>query len=259
MSTYDKIEHTATKSGLLGYHAIIDEYTARNIIIYPFDVTKVKSSSYDVHLADCYFEEQPSNCTSLDSTGSIPIYNLYSETEVRRVWGNPKRAMTCNELSISLEGVQPDEKIILLRPGHTVLAHTMEFIGGRSNITTMMKARSSFGRNFIEVCKCAGWGDVGYYNRWTMEITNNSRNYTIPLVVGRPIAQLIFFYVSGSSSSSEGSTTNYTSTQHGNKYQSSDILPPEFPNYSTEIVKKLESLWNPENMLPKLYKEKNKV
>ena len=24
----------------------------------------------------------------------------------------------------------------------------------------MMKARSSLGRNFIEVCKCAGWGDV---------------------------------------------------------------------------------------------------
>jgi hypothetical protein len=33
-------------------------------------------------------------------------------------------------------------------------------------VTTMMKARSSLGRNFIEICKCAGWGDVGYINRW---------------------------------------------------------------------------------------------
>lgn len=57
----------------------------------------------------------------------------------------------------------------------------------------MMKARSSIGRNFIEVCKCAGWGDVGYINRWTMEITNNSSHYAIPLVVGRRIGQIIFF------------------------------------------------------------------
>jgi hypothetical protein len=36
-------------------------------------------------------------------------------------------------------------------------------------------------------------GDVGYINRWTMEITNNSRYYSIPLVVGRRIAQIVFF------------------------------------------------------------------
>ncbi|MCX8513508.1 MAG: hypothetical protein ORN26_00305 [Candidatus Pacebacteria bacterium] len=43
-----------------------------------------------------------------------------------------------------------------MRPGETILAHTNEFIGGRNHITTMMKARSSMGRSFIEVCKCAG-------------------------------------------------------------------------------------------------------
>jgi dCTP deaminase-like len=53
------------------------------------------------------------------------------------------------------------------------------------------------GRNFIEVCKCAGWGDIGYTNRWTMEITNNSRHYSIPLVVGRRVAQIIFFESEG--------------------------------------------------------------
>ena len=87
-----------------------------------------------------------------------------------------------------------------------------QYIGGRETVTTMMKARSSMGRNFIAVCKasadlffcnlffvsnhcyqCAGWGDIGYINRWTMEITNNSRYYSIPLVVGRRIAQIVFF------------------------------------------------------------------
>ena len=42
-----------------------------------------------------------------------------------------------------------------------------------------MQARSSLGRSYIEVCKCAGMGDVGFCNRWTMEITNNSRSQRI--------------------------------------------------------------------------------
>jgi len=46
---------------------------------------------------------------------------------------------------------------------------------------------------FFSFIQCAGWGDVGYINRWTMEITNNSRFYAIPLVVGRRIAQIVFF------------------------------------------------------------------
>eukprot|EP00026_Physarum_polycephalum_P013937 Phypoly_transcript_14398.p2 GENE.Phypoly_transcript_14398~~Phypoly_transcript_14398.p2 ORF type:complete len:104 (+),score=8.59 Phypoly_transcript_14398:561-872(+) len=99
----------------------------------------------------------------------------------------------------------------------------------------MMKARSSMGRNFIEVCKCAGWGDVGYVNRWTMEITNNSRHYSIPLVVGRRIAQLVFF-------DSEGILDK--SYEKSGKYQTTDDLET------------LQKNWTPYDMLPKMYKDK---
>jgi len=100
----------------------------------------------------------------------------------------------------------------------------------------MMKARSSLGRNFIEVCKCAGWGDVGYVNRWTMEITNNSRNYLIPLVVGRRIAQIIFFET--------GPILGADYTSNG-KYQSS------------QNITKLRKEWKPEMMLPRLWADKD--
>lgn len=80
----------------------------------------------------------------------------------------------------------------------------------------MMKARSSLGRNFIEVCKCAGWGDIGYVNRWTMEITNNSRFYSIPLVVGRRIAQIVFFDSAGTIGSRSYADTG--------KYQKSEDM-----------------------------------
>jgi len=132
-------------------------------------------------------------------------------------------------------GIAREDRLIMLRPGETILAHTEEFIGGRDHITTMMKARSSMGRNFIEVCKCAGWGDVGFINRWTMEITNNSRNYIIPLVVGRRIAQIIFF---------ETGPIIERDYADGGKYQASRDL---------EVIK---AGWNPSLMLPRLYKDR---
>ena len=91
------------------------------------------------------------------------------------------------------------------------------------------------GRNFIEVCKCAGWGDVGYVNRWTMEITNNSRRYSIPLVVGRRIAQIIFFHTG------EKVTSSYAK---GGKYQETDDLDTLIRN------------WTPDLMLPRLYRDR---
>jgi len=133
-------------------------------------------------------------------------------------------------------GISPDDMVILLDPGETILAHTDEFIGGKNHITTMMKARSSLGRNFIEVCKCAGWGDVGYTNRWTMEITNNSRHYTIPLVVGRRIAQIIFF------ETGPVLKDDYTSS---GKYNTTTDL---------EVLKRT---WQPSAMLPKLYLDRD--
>ena len=130
-----------------------------------------------------------------------------------------------------LENIHPDDLIIWIRPGETILGHTQEWIGGRKTVTTMMKARSSIGRNFIEVCKCAGWGDIGYVNRWTMEITNNSRFYCIPLVVGRRISQIIFF-------DSDGSSVDYADS---GKYQ------------TTTDIEKLKANWTPYSMLPKMF------
>ena len=161
---------------------------------------------------------------------------------MEHVWGADKveKAVLAKEAfkkyNFKFDGIRPDDKVIVLRPGETILAHTQEFIGGKDHITTMMKARSSLGRNFIEVCKCAGWGDVGYINRWTMEITNNSKNYIIPLVVGRRIAQIIFF---------ETGPIEAKDYASGGKYASS------------ADVKKLTKEWKPDSMLPKLWGDKD--
>ena len=210
---------------------ILEHKKAGTIVIEPFTRKNLATSSYDVTLGEWFFrEQQPKYNHSL--------YNIWSKEHTEHVWGANKveRAVIAKEVfkkyKIEWDGISPNDKVIMLSPGETILAHTNEFIGGRDIVTTMMKARSSMGRNFIEVCKCAGWGDVGYVNRWTMEITNNSKNYLIPLVVGRRIAQIIFFET--------GSILKNDYTNAG-KYQAS------------RDIQQLKKSWGPTAMLPKLW------
>ena len=213
---------------------ILEAIKEGSVVIDPFDRRNLATSSYDVTLGEFFFvEQEPPHFENL--------YNIYDKKHVDRVWGTkPKKAKTAKEVfdkyQFDFNGIEPSDKVILLAPGETVLGHTQEFIGGRDHITTMMKARSSLGRSFIEVCKCAGWGDVGYFSRWTMEITNNSKHYYIPLVVGRRIAQIIFF------ETGEIVASDYAKS---GKYQSSGT------------VAQLRKGWKPEMMLPRLYLDRD--
>lgn len=205
-----------------------------NIIIDPFREDNLATSSYDISLGEYYFREQKAE-------DEMRIYNIYSKKHTERVWGGePYRAKRAKDVlrEYELEGINDDDRVILIGPGETILGHSEEFIGGLNTITTMMKARSSMGRSFIEVCKCAGWGDVGYINRWTMEITNNSKHYMIPLVVGRRIAQIIFFEVGPI-------LKNDYRKSSGSKY-----------NNSLDFAETKKS-WEPSMMLPKLYKDRD--
>ena len=214
---------------------ILEEKKNGDIVIEPFKEKNLATSSYDVTLGEYYFREQKPNYI-------LSHYNIFKKKHTDHVWGiKAEKAEKASKVfkdfsGFEWVGISPEDRVILLEPGETILAHTDEFIGGKNHITTMMKARSSVGRNFIEVCKCAGWGDVGYINRWTMEITNNSRHYAIPLVTGRRIAQIIFF------ETGPILKNDYTAT---GKYQ------------THQDIKKMKKEWKPESMLPKLYLDRD--
>lgn len=221
---------------LLSDKAIKRHMDLGSIVIEPFEPKNLGTVSYDVTLGENYFREA-------NASPGRDVLNPYCEEHVRRVW-KLQKAETAVEIAQKAnldltnlfgKGISQEDKVIMISPGETLLCHTNEFIGGRKNVTTMMKARSSQGRSFLEICKCAGWGDVGYVNRWTLEITNNSRHYNIPLVVGRRIGQLVFFEVEP--------ILNKDYTKTGKYCASLD-------------VEELKTKWTPEEMLPKMWKDR---
>lgn len=202
------------------------------VIIDPFVNFNLKTSSYDVTLGEWYWKER-------NPSGRHTVHNMYDKKSTDKVWEGPCRAELASDLrdrvGVTLENIPDGAKVILLGPGETILGHTNEFIGGRQICVAKMYARSSLGRNFIEVCKDAGWGDIGYFNRWTMEITNNSKHFSIPLVVGRRIAQMVFYEV-------EPLEGDYVGEK--GKYQISAEL------------EELKKVWHPDMMLPRMHLDK---
>jgi len=232
---YKESARAVISQSLLSDKAILKCIQAKRILIEPFNMQNLGTTSYDVSLGMHYFRES-------EPEAGMGVYNPYSAEMVDRVWGVPQVAeklydWTARTLQ-TLQNISSEDFVIWLKPGETILGHTEEFIGGRETVTTMMKARSSMGRNFIEVCKCAGWGDIGYVNRWTMEITNNSRHYSIPLIVGRRIAQIIFFDTDGTLTRGQGSY------ERSGKYQ------------KTDDMRQLKRNWKPYDMLPRMYEDR---
>ena len=218
---------------LLSRDAILRHFKEGNIIIDPFDERKLKTTSYDISLGEWLWREG-------HPEGRATMHNLYDENSTKQVWQGPYCAEKAGEvmerLGMEFKNIKPDEKIVLLRPGETILAHTEEFIGGRNRVVAKMYARSSLGRNFVEVCKDAGWGDLGYFNRWTMEVTNNSQYFIIPLVVGRRVGQFVFYEVEPLKDAPD-----YVG--EGGKYQRS------------QEIEEVKRTWNPHMMIPQMHKD----
>jgi len=124
-----------------------------------------------------------------------PIYNPFDGEERAAIWvrgdATPHRVvMEKSRWGSPLKGIGLDEKIIMLRPGERIAAHTEEFIGSSSrNIATMLLSCSD-GPITVQSKKI---GELEYCGRWSLMITNTSLEYAFPLVAGRRIAEVVFF------------------------------------------------------------------
>jgi deoxycytidine triphosphate deaminase len=232
--------------------AILRALEAGFIVIDPFDERNLNTASYDVTLGENIYRERTTEFDTYQfHAGWSGMYNPYDEEAVKRCWGAGVAQLATSIFSDKKvnqiahyvgvpKGIHPDDKVILISPQELILAHTIEFIGTTTphiriglQHTTEMHSRSSSVRNFIDVCGSGGFGDLGYANRWTMEIKNNSRYQSVPLIVGRRYAQISFFQT-------EPLPSGESYTQTG-KYQTKKSL------------EELKKNWRPEMMLPRMY------
>lgn len=155
---------------MLSDRDILDELHLGGIKIDPFNREQLGPNSYDVRLGEWVYRQ----LEILEESVEMVAY-----PNARVMWrSQPERAYS-------------DGGLIVLAPGEMVLAHTEEAVGTFGRIFATMAAKSTAGRSGIEVCKCAGFGDVGFHSRWTMELTNIGKR-AICIPVGARIAQLAF-------------------------------------------------------------------
>lgn len=228
MTIFEKTRGGSLKMSLLTKKEIVQQRKIGNIIIHPFNSRNLQAVGYDVRIGPWFFRAEL--CAN-----DLIVCNPLDDN--MNYWGKPQRAVLADEWikrnHYPLKNISPEDYIIVVRPGELILVHTVEFIGGLHYVATEMRTRSSVARIGGATCKCAGRGDPGFVNRWTMEFSNSG---TAPVIipVGMRVAQILFYSVE--------LVTGYA--EKGGKYQSTGNIQ--------EIIKK----WKPKDMLPKLYLDK---
>lgn len=210
---------------LLNRDEILKQKAMGNVFIEPFDPGNLQAVGYDVRIGPYFYRAK-------DPGDGINIFNPLDPNT--RHWGKVQKAISATDWMAKndhkLKNISAMDHIIIVRPGELILGHTVEFIGGINCIATEMRTRSSLGRIGGATCKCAGRGDPGFINRWTMEFSN-STNAPLFIPVGLRVAQILFYLINP--------VKGYVGK--GGKYQSTE---------DTEIMIKE---WKPKDMLPKLY------
>lgn len=172
----------------LGSQGIVDAIEKGIIRIDPFDEDLLQPNSYDVRIGRDFYLPSKNK--------ELKILNLSYKNNniIQGIWSGPFVSIDYKDNSYN----------VVIPPKTTILAHTIEYIGAYTRYRAQLRSKSTIARCMIEVCASAGFGDVGYVNRWTLEIDNKSDlQWIIP--VGTRIAQLEFTEVVGEGKVYDGS------------------------------------------------------
>lgn len=170
---------------ILGHDAILAAVASGKVVIDPFEPKHVGPNSVDLTLGDSLY------CVHLDNDLSHvdwgAVFSRYLDPAQRKqvegISGVPTKA-------------QPDRNgtpCFYLQPGVLYLGHTVE-VAGSEVYVPCIEGRSSLARLGVQVHISAGFGDVGFMNQWTLEITTM---VPVKLYPGMRIAQVYFYEVTG--------------------------------------------------------------
>ena len=147
--------------GILSDREILRQIELGNIVIKPFKRESLGTNSYDVHLG--------------------PYLRVYVDSILDAKKDNRSRL-----IKIPPEGY-------VLQPNRLYLGTTLEYTETYGFVPSI-EGRSSVGRLGIQIHVTAGFGDVGFKNYWTLEIT---AIHPVRIYAGMPIAQLIYTTLEG--------------------------------------------------------------
>ncbi len=194
-----------------------------HIVIYPYSESQLNPASYNFVLGEH---------TYVIDTQLGTFHNMFDSQDIEKHYRKDQaishKQWSAQNHGTKWENIPEDTPMFVFGPHQQNLNHSHEFIGIKGPGTTRMYARSTTGRNAIQVCRDAGLGDPGYINRWTVE-TENGRNQTTAIPVGYEVGQFVF----------EGTGRVAGSYEDTGSYQRSASL--------LDLIKD----WKPEMMLPK--------
>ena len=146
---------------LLTDFEILEMIEKKEIVITPFDRSRLGSNSYDVRLAK--------------------TFGMYDDEVI-----DAKRHNKITLFDIPEEG-------FVLYPDKFYLATTMEYTETHTTVP-FIEGKSSVGRLGINIHATACKGDIGFCGYWTLEL---STQIPVRVYPGMPIGQLLYFKTSG--------------------------------------------------------------
>lgn len=146
---------------ILSGHEIEKQYQSGNIYIEDFNRARLGPNSYNLRLGKKLL-------TYTDGILDAARENDYEEFEI------------------------PDNGYLLF-PGKIYLAQTMEYTK-TERFVPMLEGRSSVGRLGINIHATAGFGDVGFHGRWTLEL---SCVQPAKIYAGMEICQIYYHTIEG--------------------------------------------------------------
>lgn len=145
----------------------------------PYDPKQLNPNSYNVKLSDeiLIYDKCRYNYNTTTNPDLIEDHILDTKKD------NPTKKLTISEGGM------------VLLPGELYLGSTVEFTETEFPLVPMLEGRSSFGRLGLSIHITAGFGDVGFRGKWTLEM---SVIRPLRIYSGVEIAQIYYLRTYGS-------------------------------------------------------------
>jgi dCTP deaminase len=174
--------------GILSGRSIEAAVAMGEILINPFDSSRLNPASYDLTLGDEITVYTGVNELDMVSGDRVLQVRPNLDPETNWYYGSldPKSDNPVKTFKMGPEG-------FVIHPGVGYLMHTRESVG-TSKYVPAIDGKSSIGRLFVFVHVTAGLGDPGYFGQYTLEVLTT---YPIRLYPGMRICQMRFFTIVG--------------------------------------------------------------